>query len=129
MRMILTIFQKKICLGQMDHFGVKNGASSEVWIRCKKCCKFCTMKRANRWIKVIMVCTKKHLFVRNGPFWAQKWRILWICPKSFKILQNKRDQLVHENFILRKKLFFEKKIHLDTVFLAVKFLRSRSCQK
>ena len=28
MRILLIIFQKKICLGQMDHFGPKNGASS-----------------------------------------------------------------------------------------------------
>ena len=28
MRMILRIFPKKNCLGQMDHFGPKNGASS-----------------------------------------------------------------------------------------------------
>ena len=28
MRMILIFFQKIICLGQMDHFGPKNGASS-----------------------------------------------------------------------------------------------------
>ena len=27
-RMILIIFQKKFCLGQMDHVGPKNGASS-----------------------------------------------------------------------------------------------------
>ena len=28
MRILLIIFQKKICLGQMDHFRPKNGASS-----------------------------------------------------------------------------------------------------
>ena len=27
MRMILIIFQKIVCLGQMDHFGPKNGPS------------------------------------------------------------------------------------------------------
>ena len=28
MRVILIIFQKKFCLGQMDHFGPKNGTFS-----------------------------------------------------------------------------------------------------
>ena len=28
MRMILIIFQKRICLGQVDHFGPKNGESA-----------------------------------------------------------------------------------------------------
>ena len=28
MRVILIIFHKKFCLGQMDHFGLINGASS-----------------------------------------------------------------------------------------------------
>ena len=39
--------------------------------------KFCTMIRANRQMKVIiMVCTKKNLLMTNGPFQAQKWHIV-----------------------------------------------------
>ena len=47
-RTISIIFEKNFCLGQMDHFRPKNGASSQLWIRCKNFFKFCTMKRANR---------------------------------------------------------------------------------
>ena len=79
-RVILIIFQKIFCLGQMDHFG-PNGPkmahphnSGLVWRIFKK---FCIMKRANRQMKVlIMFCTKKNLFMTNGPFWARKWHIL-----------------------------------------------------
>ena len=45
-KMILVIFQKNLG-GQMDHFGSKNGASSQLWIGCENFCKFCTKKRAN----------------------------------------------------------------------------------
>ena len=63
-------FPKKGCLGQVDHFEPKNGPSSELCIRCKNFSKFYTMKRVNRYMKVvIMACTKKK-FVQD------KWAIL-----------------------------------------------------
>ena len=62
--------------GQMDHFGPKNGTFSQLWICCKDFFKFCTVKRANRQMEVIiMVCTKKIVLRTNGPFWARKWHI------------------------------------------------------
>ena len=35
MKMILIIFKKNFCLGRMEHFGPKNGASSCLWICCR----------------------------------------------------------------------------------------------
>ena len=54
----------------MDHFGKNSGTALIIFL------KFCTMKRANRWEKIIlMVFTKKNLFRTNVSFWARKWHI------------------------------------------------------
>ena len=51
----------------MDHFGPKNGA---LRIRCKNFLKFCAVKRANRWMKVIKMFCTEYFFVQD------KWVIL-----------------------------------------------------
>ena len=38
--------------------------------------KFCTVKGANRQMRMIIIFPKKVLFGVNGPFWVQKWRIV-----------------------------------------------------
>ena len=115
-RVILIIFQKIFCLGQMDHFG-PNGPkmahphnSGLVWRIFKK---FCIMKRANRQMKVlIMFCTKKNLFMTNGPFWARKWHILITLDWRQYFLKNFAEwkgPIGTWKFYL---LFFKKKINV-----------------
>ena len=53
----------------MDYLGSKYRTSLELWILSKNFLKFCTMKRPNRQMKVIiMVCTKRILFKANWVF-------------------------------------------------------------
>ena len=59
-RLINRFSEKNPHLGKWTILGPK--------IHCKNFFKFCTMKRANRYMKVIMVCTKKFLFMTNGSF-------------------------------------------------------------
>ena len=100
MRMILIIFQKNI-LGKWTILDPKvahchNSGSSKNFL------KFCTMKRANRQMKVITVCTKKNMFITNRSFWSRKWHILITRSARrvfFKVLQSERGQQVHESFI------------------------------
>ena len=98
-----NFFQKIFYLGQMNHLGPKNDASHNSGFALKNFLNFFTLKRVNRQMKVIiMVCTKKIMFLTNGPFWAQKWHILITLDQLeeiFKILQNKKGQDLHENFI------------------------------
>ena len=99
----LNNFPTTFCLGQMDFFGPKNSASSQLRIRCKN-----FFKRANRQMKVIiMVCTKKNQFRTNALFWAKKWHIL-ITLNRLKSLWNERAN----RYMKVQQLFFEKKIYL-----------------
>ena len=72
MKMILIIFQKKkkIVFGKWTILGPILGHPHDFGSAIIICCKFCTIKRANRQMKVIiMVCIyQKRLFRANGSF-------------------------------------------------------------
>ena len=53
----------------MDHFWPKYGASHNFVLAVRIFCRFCTMKKANREMKLtIMVCTKEICSVQMGHF-------------------------------------------------------------
>ena len=60
MKIILMVFLKKLFVKQAHHIGPKNDASSELLIRCKDFLKFCTMKGAKRYMKMILNFPKKY---------------------------------------------------------------------
>ena len=56
------ICTKKNCSGQMGNFDPENGTSSELFL------KFCTMKGANRYMKILLVVfQEKNSF---GAIWS-----------------------------------------------------------
>ena len=60
---------------------------------------------------ILMVFLEKDPIQGSFVILAQKWYVIitfWICSQVFLILQNKRGQGLHENFIS----FFAKKFHL-----------------
>ena len=75
LRSVILKKKKKKNGGQLDHFGLKMGHRHNFGSAVRVFCKFCTIKRANRQMKVIiMICAKKNCsgqmgrFVpRNGP--------------------------------------------------------------
>ena len=57
----------------MTSFGPENDASSELWTAVRIFKKFCTMKGAKRYMKIILMSFTIKLFLKeNGSFCAQK---------------------------------------------------------
>ena len=49
-------------------------------------CKFCRMKRAKRYIKIVLMIFSKKLFIwANWLLWAKKWRISILWAKKWRI--------------------------------------------
>ena len=76
MKMILITLKDIKCLGKMGHFGSKNGASSQLWINCKK---FLSLLHNEKGQQVDESNNtdlyQKILFRTNGSFCARKWHI------------------------------------------------------
>ena len=67
-------FREKISFGAKDHFGPKMARRHNSGSTLRIFLKFCIMKGAKRYMKIIlMVSLKKISFCADGPFWAQKW--------------------------------------------------------
>ena len=60
----------------MGHFGPKIAHPHNSGSAVRIFFKFCPMKRVNRSMKVIMICTIKFCSGQIGVFWTQKWHIL-----------------------------------------------------
>ena len=87
----------------MGHFGPENVTSSQFWIVFKSLFKFCTMKEANRYMKIILMAfPKKFLFGTNGLCRTQNGSSsqLWIrCKDCWTVLCYKRGQGKHRNYV------------------------------
>ena len=77
MEIVLTTFPKKVFVwGKWTNLDPKmtyphnSGSTLRIYL------KFCTLKRANMQMEVILTTfTKDFLFRANGAFWTQKWHI------------------------------------------------------
>ena len=49
------LYQKKNCSRQVGHFGPENGTSHNYGLALKIFLKFCHMKGANRYMKILLV--------------------------------------------------------------------------
>ena len=114
-RLINRFFEKKNShLGKWAILGLKtvhphnSGSAGRIFL------KFCTMKGANRQMRLILIIfEKKKLFGVNGPFWTQKWHIVIILDPLqdfFKILHSEKGQQVDES---NDNGFYQQKIVQD----------------
>ena len=55
MNVMIMVCTQKICSGQMDNFGPKNGTSHNYGLAVRIFFKFCRMKVANRYMKILLV--------------------------------------------------------------------------
>ena len=58
MKVKIMVCIKKSCSGQMGHFGPKNGTSDNSGSVLRTFLRFCRMKGANRYMKILLI----HLF-------------------------------------------------------------------
>ena len=91
MKMILIIFEKKLVWGKWTILGPKMAHPHNFGSAVRIFFKFCSMKRVNRKMKVIiMLCSKKNCSGQMGHFGPENGTS-YNCIRSknsFKILQN-----------------------------------------
>ena len=83
MKMILTTFPKKVLVwGKWTNLDPKMAHTLNSGSTLRTFLKFCTLKRTNMQMEVIlMIFTKDFLFRANGAFWTQKWHIVVILDR------------------------------------------------
>ena len=72
----LRVFLKTFSFVEMGHFGPKNVHPHNSGSTGRMFLKFCTMKVANRYMRMTLIIFKKKLCGANEPFWAQKGHII-----------------------------------------------------
>ena len=83
MEIVLTTFPKKVFVwGKWTNLDPKMTYPHNFGSTLRIYLKFCTLKRANMQMEVIlMIFTKDFLFRANGAFWTQKWHIVVILDR------------------------------------------------